>query len=159
MGRRGPPRTPTEHLKLVGSWRADQREGKEPKPEAAKPESQVSLTDEEKVVYDQICDLVTGMGLQAKTDGNAIARYAKNLVLYNSLCEFCATNGEHLPTYEIIEGEQTIVGMERFPQSKQKNEVELMLIRLEREFGLTPAARASLHVETTSKPQRMRRAR
>lgn len=148
MGKRGPPKTPTHILKAVGSWRADEREGREPTPRRVRPKPQINTSVSEKKVFTQVCDLIKGMGLQAETDGNAIARYAKNIVLYNKLCDFCEKNGDSYAQYDHLpDGSKVIKGMKRFPQSQQRLEVEMMLLRLEREFGLTPAARASLQVE------------
>lgn len=148
MGKRGPARTPTPLLKLVGSNRVAEREHKEPKPTKAKPTSSINMSEAERHVFDQVFDFVSGMGLHAVTDGNALARYAKNVVLYNTLAAFCDKNGETYMQYEYTkEGEKRPKQMKRFPQSMQRNEVEMMLLRLEREFGLTPAARASLQVD------------
>ena len=134
----GPPRTPTATLKLHGSRLVKEREAKEPKPPTGKPTASVTLTRPERRIYDKTCGLIKSMGLQAKTDGNAIARYAKNLARYNAVCKFMETHGE------FYEGK---VGVVRWPQSRIRTELETTLLRLEREFGLTPSARASLEVE------------
>jgi len=151
MGKRGPARTPTALLKLHGSHRATSREGKEPKPKAAKPRPSVKLSAVERRVFNTVCGLVESMGLQAATDGNALARYSKNLVRYNSACEFIEKHGESYPVYDRHkDGTKTIRIMKRFPESSLRNELETTLLRLEQQFGLTPAARASLE---TDKPK------
>jgi len=148
MGRRGPPKTPTPILKLHGSHLAKSREGREPQPDKRRPTSAIALDDREKKVYRQVCDWLKDMGLQAVTDGNAIARYAKNVALYNDLAAYTAKHGEAYPIFKRQpDGTRQIVGMTRWPQSKQKGELEVTLLRLEREFGLTPGARASLQVD------------
>jgi len=160
MKKRGPARTPTHLLKLVGSHRAVSREGKEPKPPTEKPKSSVKMTAQERRVFDIVCETIKGMGLQASTDGNAIARYAKSIVRYNSVCEFILKHGESYAIYDRHkDGTKTIRLMKRFPESSLRNELESSLLRLEQQFGLTPAARASLEIENAAPPVRMRRIR
>ncbi len=149
MGKRGPPRTPTAILKLHGSHRAASREGNEPKPKAAKPRASIKLSAIERRVFNTACGLVESMGLQAATDGNALARYAKNVVRYNAACEFIEKHGESYAVYDRHnDGTKTIRMMKRFPESFLRNELESTLLRLEQQFGLTPAARASLETDT-----------
>lgn len=149
MGKRGPQRTPTAMLKLVGSTAAVYRERKEPKPPTQKPKPQIKLTRAEKRIFDSVCDMLRSMKMQAITDGNAIARYAKGLAQYNRLSEFLEKHGDTYPVYHTDRhGNRGALKMvKRFPQSTARVELEVVLIRLEREFGLTPAARASLQVE------------
>ena len=148
MGTRGPGRTPTQILKMSGSNRAVAREGKEPKPDATKPNSTVKMTPQERRVYDKMCRMLRDMGLQASTDGNAIARYAKALIRFNTTCEFLEKHGESYAVYDKhADGSKTIKMMRRFPESTLRNELEVIILRLEREFGLTPSARASLEVD------------
>jgi len=149
MGKRGPPRTPTAILKLHGSHRAASREGNEPKPKAAQPRASIKLSAIERRVFNTACGLVESMGLQAATDGNALARYAKNVVRYNAACEFIEKHGESYAVYDRHnDGTKTIRMMKRFPESFLRNELESTLLRLEQQFGLTPAARASLETDT-----------
>ena len=150
MGTRGPARTPTVKLAELGSHRAKTRAATEPKPATTKPKTTLRLTPEERRVFNSVCKLLSGMGLQAVTDGNAIARYAMNLLRYQDACDWCVKHGESFPVYETINGERKIRHMKRFPQSLVRNELESTLLRLEREFGLTPSARAGLDVETTT---------
>ncbi len=151
MGQRGPRRTPTAQLALVGSTRAKPRMEKEPKPDETKPDTTLRLSDDEQRVFANICTLLASMNLQAATDGNAIARYAKNLLRYQLVCDWTDKNGESFPVYEMVDGEQKIRQMKRYPQSVIRHELEATLLRLEREFGLTPSARSGLEVTTTKK--------
>lgn len=148
MGKRGPQRTPTQLLKVHGSWRADEREKKEPKPEAKKPKTNIKLTQQERRIYNQVCDQVKSLGLQAVTDGNAIARYAVSVVRWNKAKTFIEKNGESYPVYQVHkDGSKTIRMHKRYTESTIVSELEAIIIRLEREFGLTPSSRASLQVE------------
>jgi P27 family predicted phage terminase small subunit len=149
MGRRGPARTPTELLKLQGSWRADKRDAKEPKAPKGTPETLlIDLTKTERDVFDQTCRILESMGVLNKTDGTAISRYAKAVVRYNKVSAFCEKRGETYPQYVTDrEGNKTIKGIKRFPESYIRNELENTLLRLEREFGLTPSSRAGIEVQ------------
>jgi len=144
----GPPRTPTRILKLHGSQLAKTREKVEPKPRKTKPRTAVKMTAVERRVFDGVCTVVKEMGLQATTDGNALARYAKNIVAYNTACAFLDQHGSTYPIYDRHkDGTKSIRNMKRFPESTMRNELEMTLLRLEKQFGLTAAARAALAVE------------
>lgn len=156
MGRRGPPRTPTKILKIVGSTLARAREGREPQPRDADPKPQLDMTRAERHVYRQVVAHLTSMNLRAASDGNALARYAKLVVQYNSLTEFLAKHGHVYPVHQVHrDGSKTLKQMRRFPQSLQQTECAYDMLRLEREFGLTPAARASLDVEKATEENDM----
>lgn len=139
MGGKGPPKTPTAKLRLVGSHLAKSREGQEPVPPDRKPVAQIEMTDDEKKMYSQVCKMLRAMNIQAASDGNGIARYVRGLVRYNEVSEFLADRGD---TYSGVDGT-----VKRYPQSTIRNELDASLLRLEREFGLTPSARASIHVQ------------
>jgi P27 family predicted phage terminase small subunit len=150
MGSRGPARTPTVRLALVGSHRAKSREKKEPKPRQIKPPTTIRLTDKERRVFNKTYDLLKSMSLHAQTDGNALARYAKNVILYNDASAFVAKNGHTHAITAIVQGKPKTVGAKRFAESRMLNELDATLLRIEREFGLTPSARASLQVDQPS---------
>lgn len=154
MGRRGPAKTPTELLKLQGSWRAKKRDTKEPKAPKGTPETLlVDLTEREKNVFDQTCKVLDSMGVLNKTDGTAISRYCKAIVRYNDICDFCEKNGDTYQQHATDKNGETILkAVRRYPESTIRNELENTLLRLEREFGLTPSARAGIEVQE-QKPQ------
>jgi P27 family predicted phage terminase small subunit len=150
MGSRGPTRTPTVKLAELGSHRAKSRAKKEPQPDTTKPKTTLKLTAAERRVFNNVCKLLKSMNLQAATDGNAIARYAMNLLKYQDACDWCAEHGESYEVFETVKGEKSLKGVRRYPQSQIRNELESTLLRLEREFGLTPSARAGLEVENAN---------
>lgn len=148
MGTRGPQKTPTEILKMRGSWRGTSRDRTEPKPPKGTPTSQVTLTDAELVVFEQVVEQVQSLGLNAVTDGNALARYAAVVVRINHTKVFLEKHGETYPVYDRhADGTKTVRIVKRFPQSAVLTELEGVALRLEREFGLTPASRAGLSHE------------
>lgn len=138
MGRRGPAKTPTAVLKMTGSHRAKSRDKVEPKPPTDTPESEIVLSDAEQRVFDSVCAHLRSMQLEASTDGAAVARYAKGIIRYNEVCAVTDKEGE---SYLTEKGDY-----KRRPESSIRNELENTLLKLEREFGLTPSARAGLEI-------------
>ncbi len=110
------------------------------------------LTEIEQDLFDQVCALIESMNLQAATDGNAIARYVMNLVRYQEACNWCRSNGDSFTVTEVTkDGSSQVRHVKRFPESVIRNELEATLLRLEREFGLTPSARSGLEVSESTK--------
>lgn len=110
----GPPKTPTNKLKLRGSWRGKTRRG-EPQPPAGIPDAPAWLSAEAREAYTEVAAQLHGLGMMTMIDRNALARYAD---LWVSYC------------------------LSRDVNEQIKLSAELG--KLERQFGLTPSARASL---------------
>ena len=136
----GRPRTPTRILQLTGSKRAKyNRSATEPKPGSSKPTTNIKLNTTERRIFDATCKKIAALQLQASTDGNSVARYAQLVNQFNKLKAFCDKNGH---SYTANCGDPR-----RRPESQQLNETAGLLLRLEREFGLTPSARAGLQAD------------
>lgn len=142
MGKRGPARTPTNILKMRGSWRAKGREG-EPRPDASAPRCPKWLRPEAKRVWRELVPQLERMNVLARCDRNAIARYCQVFAKWRSAEEFLKEHGEVYP--EKNASGQTL-GLREYPQVSQAIRFSEQLLRLEREFGLTPSARANLSV-------------
>ena len=141
MGKRGPPKTPTKVLKERGV-RTDHRKD-EPQPKAAPPPQPEHLDDTERDVWQQVTAALESMGTLAETDGNAIARYCTLLVDWHKCTDYIKKNGL---TYAI--GTQTGGSCyQQYPEVGIRNKLTADLLRLEQQFGLTPAARASIHID------------
>lgn len=160
MGKRGPAKTPTHILKMRGSWRANEREG-EPEAEPGHPPRPDALSEDAALVWDQVCDTIDGIGVLAVTDGAAIARYCEMFVRWWRANEFVQKNGETYPQYHIDKdgntlrnenGNKIIRMMRTWPQVAILSDLSTQLLRLEQQFGLTPAARAGLKVESKPVP-------
>lgn len=128
MGKRGPAPTPTEVLKKRGSWRAKKRKG-EPKPAEGAPVCPDWLMPEAKEAWMRLCGHLRGMKMLRACDEKALARYCQLWARWVRTEKRIAEHPEH----------------ERRDQ-RQKHAVALSdrLLKLEKEFGLTPAARAGM---------------
>jgi len=117
MGRRGPARTPTKVLALSGSWRAKSRTD-EPPADGKTPICPAWLGKHAKTTWRYIVPRLADMGVLGSTDRNTLARYCQLFV--------------------------------RWREAEASGDVTLSiklsahLLKLEREFGLTPSARAGL---------------
>lgn len=149
MGRRGPAPTPTRILALRGSPRAGLNPG-EPHPDVELPPAPTWIGDDAKKAYDALGARLLALGIMTGVDENALARYAVLWVRYRRCEEFVAKHGEAYPTrgrdkWDGTPG--TLLGFKAYPQAKMALGLAAELLRLEREFGLTPAARARLSAE------------
>ena len=146
MGLRGPPPTPRRVLELRGSPRAGLHPDA-PSPESKRPRPPDWLEGEARKLYLSLTKLLYAMRVMAVIDQHALARYAANSVLWREARDFVAKHGT---TYAVRGrppyGQELgpVTGFKLYPQVKLALSLEEHLLRLEREFGLTPAARARL---------------
>jgi P27 family predicted phage terminase small subunit len=154
MSKPGPRPTPTRVLRLRGSWRA-KRNPKEPAPEVTKPAAPAWLSDDAKAVFEALAERLHASGVVTIADELALARYADLCVQYRRAAEFVGkhgdvyvTSGRSGPNGE--PGRPT--GFKTYPQAKRLLHLAQALLQLEREFGLTPAARTGLQAEVYAEP-------
>jgi len=119
MGRRGPPRTPTAVLAQRGSWLAKTRPN-EPRPAVESPDRPDWLNDEAAAVWDQVVPFLLEIGVLSRVDSNALARYCVGVVRFQRL--FNHPNA----------------------QVTAVSKLAAQLLRLEKQFGMTPSARQSI---------------
>jgi P27 family predicted phage terminase small subunit len=146
MGTRGPRPTPTRILALRGSWRAG-RNPAEPRPPALRLTPPPWLSEEAKRVFESLVKPLEAAGLVTTADENALARYAQLSVEYVRCTTFLAQHGD----VYVVRGRAgpggepgKPVGFRMYPQAKRQLVLSAELLRLEREFGMTPASRAHL---------------
>jgi P27 family predicted phage terminase small subunit len=156
VGKRGPAPTPTRLLALRGSWRAKVNPA-EPRPEVARPDAPAWLSETARAAFDLLADQLHSVQLLTRLDENALVRYADLWASYRRCSEFIAKHGDVYvvrakPTTEGEEGRA--IGFKTYPQSRRMTALAAELLRLEREFGLTPAARSRLtsQVEAAEDP-------
>lgn len=117
VGTRGPSKTPTKVLEMRGSWRADTRMD-EPQPNTERPTCPAWLPAQAKSIWRVLIPQIEYMGILGTCDRIALARYCK------LVCRWREAEDEGDVDKSI--------------------RVSIHLLKLEREFGLTPSARAGL---------------
>jgi P27 family predicted phage terminase small subunit len=144
MGRRGPTPTPTSVLKLRGSPLATQKRlDREPKPPAGKPEPPTWLDSDARAAWDCIVPMLEKTGVLTRIDGNALARYCHFWSRWRKAEQFIAERGE---MYPLKDEAGNVRYVQAWPQVAIANKLAQQLLRLEQEFGLTPAARTRIQV-------------
>lgn len=153
MGRRGPPRTPTSQLKARGSSLVG-RNPNEPTPSKGKPRCPAWIEDDEvSKAWHRIADLCDDMGVMTRVDGDALGRYCVMWKMWRDALAFVRENGM---SYVTKDKDGKPAGARAWPQVKIANQLATQLLRLEQEFGLTPAARSRISVEAVA-PQTERK--
>lgn len=151
MGRRGPAPKPTA-LRLVGKdpGKRPRREN-EPRPDAMQ-EGHVPewLPEAAKEVWRQYVPMLAKCGLARSVDVIALARYCEMLARYIRLTQWLWAN-EHLYALraEPKKGRKTgrIISLREHPNVEAQRKLNKMMIVLEREFGMTPAARTRITID------------
>ena len=151
MGKRGPARTPTNILKMRGSWLADTRVD-EPQPEKGRPTCPAWLDKEAKRYWREIAPQLETMGILGKCDRGALARYCRTWAKWRQAEEFLMEHGDYV-TIRNAEGQ--VVEIKEPPQVARAIRLGDQLLRLEQQFGLTPSARASMAI-TKENPEENR---
>lgn len=154
MGKRGPSPTPTAVLKLRGSWRADERDG-EPLPDAGLPPCPAALSAEAREVWEQITPQLQAIGVLTVIDGGPLVRYCEMFARWWKATKFLREFGETKPVFERDDdgkqllgddGKPILKGFISVPQVGIAADLNLAMLRIEQEFGLTPSARAGLQI-------------
>ncbi len=148
MGRRGPAPTPTKVLKARGSWRADLN-NQEPHPEAGAPVRPRGLSKEAAKVWDALASVVAA-GVLTRDNGQTLARYCHGLVRWWKLAKWLDENDETYTTTD----EGGNVRHLRHPNVGTYEKLGRDLIRMEQEFGLTPASRTRIQAIATDAGRR-----
>lgn len=158
MGARGPQPTPTAMLAARGSWRAKHRSAHgEPTPERITPPCPSYLDKAEKQVWRQLAKELAALGLLTRIDRNPLARYCVLFVRWRKACDFLAKYGTTYPLKAIRPAGKREDGSQIFeeyvkcfmpmPQVNEESNLRDGLLKLEREFGMTPAARTRIQVD------------
>jgi len=158
MGARGPQPTPTALLAARGSWRAKHRVNHgEPMPERAIPSCPSYLGKAERQVWRQLAKELASLGLLTRIDRNPLARYCVLFVRWRKACDFIEKYGTTMPVKAVrpagknpdggILFEEYVKCFIPMPQVNEESNLRDGLLKLEREFGLTPAARTRIRVD------------
>jgi P27 family predicted phage terminase small subunit len=155
MGLRGPPPKPTA-LRLVPGGNPSRRPlpDAEPIPPAGAPEPPDFLDETSRQIWKQLVPGLAAVGLARSIDGTALGRYCSLLALWIQALTFVRNSGSTYavraaPTADEARArkEGRILGFREFPQAGQLRRLGQQLMVLEREFGLTPAARTRIRVQ------------
>lgn len=143
MGRRGPPRTPTKILELRDSTQVWKRK-REPRPVAEKPPCPAWLDAEARKLWRTITPELARIGLLARIDQNALARYCHLWVRWRAEEMRLTAEGMDIVTYN---ADGQLMSIQPSPAVARSLNLADKLLKLEQHFGMTPSARASLRVE------------
>ena len=149
MGRRGPAPKPTA-LKLVGGNPGNRPlNGSEPVPPAGEPDVPAWVIGPSLEIWRQLVPGLSRVGLARRIDGVVLGRYCVLLHRWIEAIEFIRKNGPTYPVRAEPRGDQRtgrVVAVREFPQNAEMRRLNQQLLVLEREFGLTPAARTRITV-------------
>jgi len=118
-----------------------------PRPDAgqqALPRAPAWLDAEAKVKWKELVPQLGRMGLLARIDRDALARYCDTWAWWRRMRGFINEKGE---TYLLRDDEGRPKYIQQLPQVAVAHKLATQLTRLEAEFGLTPAARSSIHLD------------
>jgi P27 family predicted phage terminase small subunit len=157
MGLRGPPPTPTKILEGRGSWRA-KANPREPLPERGKPAKPRYLKGLAARTWSALVDQLDRIGVLTKIDQHALARYCELFEQYRQTQEFIQENGRQYPVRRWDEGTNAwiIVDYKIFPEVSIFMQLSDKLLKLEKEFGLTPSARSRIEIHPEPKKKNAR---
>jgi len=164
MGRRGPPKIPTT-LKLLRGCPSGVRKlpRGEPKPPLVTDNTAPEfLSPAAQSIWTELVPKLETLGLFTVLDRNAVGRYcelsARWLIASKRIAE---TGKTHVPVFHEQTDEDRAAGtpprlkyIQELPESLEMRRLPGELLRLEQQFGMTPAARASISIlpPTAGKP-------
>ena len=152
MGKRGPAPTPTEILKLRGSWRGTVNRN-EPHPEVGEPDCPFGDDrTEERSIWKQVCEALVPTRIITLADFAQIERYCIYLVRWR-MCEQhvkkfgvrCAVKAMNPKRFITREANgMAIVDFIEWPEVAESHQLDKDLKQIEASFGMTPSARSRL---------------
>lgn len=147
MGRRGPTPRPTAVKKLLGNpGRRALRDG-EPSPPPGEIIAPDFLQPEAVSYWESALPVLIAMRVLTTADVYALARLCNLYARYKILNEYLMRKGATGTTYAIKDDKGKTRGAAEVPQAWEYRQLHGMMATLERELGLTPAARTRLRVE------------
>lgn len=145
MGKRGPPKTPTAIKIARGTNRA--RANVEPQPPADGVTMPAHLGEVAAARWAELLPLLQSVRVMTRADVEALARYCDTYEWWLAVRAKLRAEGD---TYPILNDGGEVKYIAQRPEVSIAHKLAQQLRQLEQDFGLNPAARASLNVE---KPQ------
>ena len=140
MGKRGRQPTPIELLKLRGTFRLGRHGTGHPEPDRSRPSCPSWVSPEAKRCWRELIPQLERLGLLAKCDRTMLTMLCQTWADWRDAQEFIAKHGT---TYPVIRDGQP-PEFKQYPHVRLARQLADQALRLSREFGLTPAARAGL---------------
>ena len=147
MGRRGTKPTPTNVLKLRGSWRGEINKN-EPQPEAIPPPMPTELDGMAKDCWEQLVPILQAMKVLTVADGIALYLLAETYATWRRADTMLNKHGD---VYPIKDDAGEVKYLQQSPYVAIARNSGKALKDLLCEFGLTPSARS--RVQTTGDNQ------
>ena len=151
MGARGPRPAPTATKQARGTARPDRLNPTEPQPPAADPNGLSAwLPDREPArrAWSSIAPMLAELGVLATTDRVALVLLCDALAEYVALRDAIAAMDEHAAlsghVYETETKEGSIMRRPE-PLLAQRDDAWDRVLRMAKEFGMTPSARTGVH--------------
>ena len=132
----GPSKTPSAILERRGSWRAKIRP-LEPQPELGIPPCPTFLKGPAKRVWNELTRDLLAMGILTELDGTALARYCALWTRWETLAVFAERSPRRRDNS--IDDQKMLDECERAMMRLSDH-----LLKLERQFGMTPASRLAV---------------
>jgi len=140
MGQRGPAAASSAILKLRGD-----RERKPPAtaPGAKCPRCPKQLDKPARAVWRRVAKLAWELGTLTEESADTLARYCRLRVQWDVAMEWIEARGFSFPLLENGKPKCFL----QYPQVGAANKLSVELLKLEREFGLTPASRQAMGLD------------
>jgi len=147
MGKRGPVPTPTRILENRGSWRGKVRNEEEPE---ALGNLRIPhwLQGAGRKMWQRISPELKALGLVGTVDSHMLARYCALFARWLECNEFINEKGM-VETVSTKDSEY----VKEYPQVARLVSLNQQLVQMERNFGMSPAARVSLVPQKSSKKE------
>ena len=143
MGERGPRPTPSSMLRLRGSWRADLN-ANEPQPTSGTPAKPEDLEPLASAVWDHMVRELSAMRVLTIADGYALEMLART---WSKWQEAESNLAKHGPVFPIRNPDGTLKYLQQSPYVAIARHVGDQVLKLLREFGLTPSSRTRIAIE------------
>ena len=148
MGRRGPPKTPSAVKAARGTLRVIPADEPQPPPDnIAMP---AHLGEIAAAKWRELLPLLKSVRVLTRADIEALGRYCDTWEWWLATRAKLKAEGD---TYPILNDGGDVKYIAQRPEVSIAHKLAQQLRQLEHEFGLTPAARASIHVEPSQPPQ------
>jgi len=143
MGQRGPPPKPTVLKLAAGNPGKRPLSLGEPVPPSGDPLPPSWLEGDARRAWDQLVPMLSASGLARSVDWGVLARYCWMFTRWVECRKLC----EKGTTFPVKTKAGRIIAVKEMPYAAELRKLSVMLLQIEREFGLTPAARTRINIE------------